>query len=113
MSPRDNKDTNEEPCGVITTIKVVTGKYKMQILRALLYEDGPLRFGVLKRQIIGASQKTLTRNLRELEADGLLTRKVFAEVPPRVEYRLTGAGSELMPVFLAMKSWGEARLAAD
>ena len=111
MSARDKKDTNGNSCGVITTISVVNGKYKLEIVRALLYQGGPMRFGALRRLVASASQKTLTRNLRDLERDGILKREVFAEVPPRVEYELTQAGRDLMPVFLAMKSWGEARLA--
>ena len=110
MSPRGIKETIGEKCGVEETIELLGGRYKLLVVRALLFEDGPLRFGELKREIANVSQKTLTRNLRELEDHGLLTRTVYAEVPPRVEYQLTEAGVELMPVFLSMKTWGEAHL---
>ena len=100
-------ETNERRCGVLETIELLGGRYKLLILRVLLYEQRPLRFGVLRRKIPNVSQKTLTRNLRELESSGLLTRKVYAEVPPRVEYELTESGRDLMPVFLSMKDWGE------
>ena len=86
------------------------GRYKLLILRHLLYEDRPVRFGELRRALPGVGAKTLTRNLRELEAAHLLTRTIYAEVPPRVEYALTSSGQTLMPVFLAMKNWGEAHL---
>ena len=78
----------------------------------LLYRGEPTRFGELQREIPKVSKKTLTRNLRELEARGLVIRTVYAEVPPRVEYHLTDAGSELMPVFLSMKKWGDKHLIA-
>ena len=99
-----------EKCGVEETIELLGGRYKLLVVRALLFRGGPLRFGELKREIANVSQKTLTRNLRELEKSGVLTRTVYAEVPPRVEYQLTEAGAELMPVFLSMKTWGEAYL---
>ena len=99
-----------EKCGVAETIELLGGRYKLLVIRALLFRGGPLRFGELKREIHNVSQKTLTRNLRELEASALLTRTVYAEVPPRVEYQLTEAGIDLMPIFLSMKKWGEANL---
>lgn len=67
--------------------------------------ESALRFGKLQREVPGVSQKTLTRNLRELEASGILTRTVYAEVPPRVEYQLTNSGTDLMPVFMALHQW--------
>ena len=97
-------------CGVAETIELLGGRYKLLIIRALLFQNGPLRFGELKREVSNVSQKTLTRNLRELEEFALLTRTVYAEVPPRVEYQLTEAGVDLMPMFLSMKEWGEAHL---
>ena len=101
-------DTNAENCAILQSIELLGGRYKLLILRALLSTDRPLRFGELRRFADGVSQKTLTRNLRELEADGILTRTVFAEVPPRVEYALTDAGRALMPVFMALHGWREA-----
>ena len=101
------KETIAEGCPVEETIELLGGRYTLLILRALLYAGAPLRFGELKRDIPAISQKTLTRSLRQLEGSGLLTRTVYAEVPPRVEYALTAAGEELMPVFLAMRDWRE------
>ncbi len=100
-------DTIAENCPVEETIELLGRRYTLLILRALLYADAPLRFGELKRDVSSVSQKTLTRSLRQLEQSGLVTRTVYAEVPPRVEYALTEAGRELMPVFLAMRDWRE------
>jgi DNA-binding HxlR family transcriptional regulator len=105
MSPRGTNDTIAPRCGVLETIELLGGRYKLLILRALLFADAPLRFGELRRETQDISQKTLTRNLRDLETSGLLTRKVYPEVPPRVEYSLTATGRALMPVFKAMESW--------
>ena len=103
-------ESNEEKCGVLGSIELWGGRYKLLIIRLLLFEQRPLRFGELRRDLPGVSQKTVTRNLRELEVSGLLTRKVYAEVPPRVEYELTEAGRALMPVFLSMRRWAETHL---
>ena len=111
MTPRRPEDTNEERCGIADTIELLGVRYKLHILRALLLEGGPLRFGELKREIPRISQKTLTRNLRDLEQHGILTRTVYAEVPPRVEYELTPKGSALMPVFQAIDGWAREHLA--
>ena len=92
-------ESNEEKCGALGSIELWGGRYKLLIIRLLLFEQRPLRFGELRHDLPGVSQKTVTRNLRELEESGLLTRKVYAEVPPRVEYELTEAGRALMPVF--------------
>lgn len=105
MSDRFPEDTDLAACGVAQSIELLGGRYKLMILRALLQADRALRFGELRRQVPGASQKTVTRNLRDLEASGILTRTVFAEVPPRVEYALTEAGAALMPVFEALRDW--------
>ena len=107
MSLRITMDTIERKCGVLETIELLGGRYKLLIIRVLLYEQRALRFGALQRMIPNVSQKTLTRNLRELEGSGLLTRTAYAEVPPRVEYELTESGKNLMPVFRSMKDWGE------
>lgn len=93
-------------CPVETTLQLISNRWKVLILRDLI--DGTKRFGELKRSVSGISQKVLTANLREMEADGLLVRKVFAEVPPRVEYTLTQTGSSLRPILTAMWEWGAA-----
>ncbi len=93
-------------CPVETTLSLISNRWKVLILRDLL--PGTRRFGELKRSLGGVSQKVLTASLREMEADGLLTRRVYPEVPPRVEYTLTATGESLRPVLDAMSSWGTA-----
>ncbi len=92
-------------CPVETTLMLIGDKWKVLILRDLL--GGTKRFGELKKSIGHVSQKVLTAQLRDMETQGLLTRKVYAEVPPRVEYTLTETGYSLAPVLDAMKQWGE------
>ena len=101
-------------CPVETTLTLISDKWKVMILRDLL--PGTKRFGELKKSIGHVSQKVLTAQLRQMEESGLLTRKVYAEVPPRVEYTLTELGYSLKPILDAMRSWGEAyrtKLAQD
>ena len=92
-------------CPVETTLTLISDKWKVLILRALL--QGTKRFGELKKAIGHVSQKVLTSQLRQMEESGLLTRKVYAEVPPRVEYTLTDVGYSLKPIMDAMWAWGE------
>ena len=91
-------------CPVETTLMLIGDKWKVLILRDLM--DGTKRFGELKKSIGTVSQKVLTAQLRDMEEKGLLTRKVYAEVPPRVEYTLTETGYSLKPVLDAMWVWG-------
>lgn len=93
-------------CPVEVTLSLISDRWKVLILRDLL--EGTRRFGELKKSIGSISQKVLTANLREMEADGLLTRRVYAEVPPRVEYTLTELGESLRPITDAMYAWGTA-----
>ena len=93
-------------CPVETTLTLISDKWKVLILRDLL--TGTKRFNELKRSIGHVTQKVLTAQLRQMEASGLLTRKVYAEVPPRVEYTLTELGYSLKPILDAMWAWGEA-----
>lgn len=93
-------------CPVETTLTLISDKWKVLILRDLM--PGTKRFGELKKSIGTVSQKVLTAQLREMEAAGLLTRTVYAEVPPRVEYTLTALGCSLKPILDAMWNWGEA-----
>ena len=93
-------------CPVETTLTLISDKWKVLILRDLM--PGTKRFGELKRSIGSVSQKVLTAQLREMEASGLLTRTVYPEVPPRVEYTLTELGKSLKPILDAMWNWGEA-----
>lgn len=91
-------------CPVETTLSLIENKWKIMIIRDLL--DGTKRFGELKKTVGNISQKVLTSNLREMESAGLLVRKVYAEVPPRVEYTLTEVGESLRTVLDAMVEWG-------
>jgi DNA-binding HxlR family transcriptional regulator len=93
-------------CPVSLTLKVIGGKWKPAILWHL--SEGYRRFGELKRRIPNITQKMLTQQLRELEQDGVVSRKVFAEVPPHVEYSLTMYGKTLEPILRQMCRWGEA-----
>ena len=99
--------TKELPaCPVETTLLLIGDKWKVLILRDLM--PGTKRFGELKKSIGSVSQKVLTAQLRDMEESGLLTRTVYAEVPPRVEYRLTDLGRSREPILDAMRNWGEA-----
>ena len=92
-------------CPVETTLTLISDKWKVLIIRDLL--PGTKRFGELKKSIGNVSQKVLTSQLRQMEESGLLTRTVYPEVPPRVEYTLTELGHSLKPVLDAMRNWGE------
>lgn len=92
-------------CPVETTLTLIGDKWKVLILRDLM--PGTKRFGELKKSIGNVTQKVLTAQLRQMEESGLLTRTVYAEVPPRVEYTLTELGYSLKPVLDAMWNWGE------
>ena len=92
-------------CPVETTLTLISDKWKVLILRDLM--NGTLRFGELKKSIGHVTQKVLNAQLRQMEASGLLTRKVYAEVPPRVEYSLTPLGRSLQPIMDAMRVWRE------
>lgn len=93
-------------CPVETTLMLISDRWKVLIIRDLM--DGTKRFGELKKSIGSISQKVLTSNLRSMEESGLLTRKVYAEVPPRVEYTLTETGYSLKPILDSMVEWGKA-----
>lgn len=95
---------NLPPCPVAVLLKLVGNKWKILIIRDLL--SGTKRFGALQRSV-GCSQKVLTDNLRELEENKLIKRKVYAEVPPKVEYSMTDLGFTLNPVLNSMAEWGE------
>ena len=91
-------------CPVATTVQLIGNKWKLLIIRNLL--RAPQRFTEMRKSIPGISQKVLTDNLRALEADGLVEREVFAEVPPRVVYSMSELGNSLRPVIDAMGAWG-------
>lgn len=100
--------TKEEmpACPVATTVALIGSKWKLLIIRNLLAR--PWRFNELKKALEGISQKVLTDSLRSMEADGIITRTVYPEVPPRVEYALTELGESLKPILDSMRAWGEA-----
>lgn len=98
---------NELPaCPVEITMSLIGDKWKVLIIRDLL--TGTKRFGELKKSLSTITQKVLTNNLRQMESSGLIKRKVYAEVPPRVEYSLTDTGFSLKPILDSMVSWGNA-----
>ncbi len=99
---------HNEHCPVEATLDLIGGKYKALILWHLA--DGKLRFSQLRNQISGVTPKTLTQQLRELEASALIHREVFPIVPPKVEYSLTDLGKSLMPLLVAMRDWGSTYL---
>lgn len=96
---------NRPACSVEASLELIGGKWKGIILYYLL--DGKMRFGELKQAVGCVTQRMLTKQLRELEACGLVNRIVYAEVPPRVEYELTKDGESLKPIITALKKWGE------
>src|SRR3954447_9304701 len=109
-SPRDKPQaTGETPghCPAGQAMELVAHKWTIHILFALHEAGGPARFRVLQRRVAPITQKELTKRLRELERAGLVSRRVFAEVPPRVEYRLTELGSTLMPALSGLHEWTE------
>ncbi|BAW24572.1 helix-turn-helix domain-containing protein [Comamonas sp. w2-DMI] len=99
-------------CTVEATLTLIGGKWKGVILYRLLTEQ-VLRFNELRRLLPNITQRMLTNQLRELESDGLIARKVYPEVPPKVEYRLTAYGQTLKPVIHALKKWGDAHVEGD
>lgn len=101
----------EPRCPVETMLSLIGGKYKALIIWRLM--EGPLRFSALARAVSGATPRMLTRQLRELESDGLLERHVYAEVPVRVEYSLTEQGRSVYPVLASMYRWGSRYLRAQ
>ena len=91
-------------CPVATTVQLIGNKWKLLIIRNL--RTRPWRFNELQKNLDGISQKVLTDSLRSMEADGLVTRAVYAEVPPRVEYSLSELGETMSPILDAMEAWG-------
>ncbi|HLZ67443.1 MAG TPA: helix-turn-helix domain-containing protein [Aliidongia sp.] len=105
---RHNRLDCSPGCSVEATLSLIDGKWKGVILFHLL--DGTLRFNEIRRRVPGVTQRMLTTQLRELEADGLIEREVYPQVPPKVEYSLSPLGWTLEPVLVALKIWGDANL---
>ena len=103
-----NAPVSESQCPVTFCMSVIGGKWKPVII--FLIRKGANRFGILHRGIEGISKQMLTKQLRELEEDGVLHRKIFAEIPPRVEYSITPFGESLLPVIDQMSAWGLAHM---
>mgnify|MGYP006347578073 FL=1 len=95
---------HDDNCPVGVVLRILGGKWKLSILCALL--DGTKRFSELRRLNPGITQRMLTNQLRELEADLVVTRKIYAEVPPKVEYSLTEVGKKLQPILQQLEEWG-------
>jgi DNA-binding HxlR family transcriptional regulator len=112
MKKRRPSPTDCAPgCVVEGTLRLIDGKWKGVIVFHLLGHT--LRFSELRRRIPAVTQRMLTNQLRELESDGLLVRKIYPEIPPRVEYTLSPLGSTLEPVIRALEQWGRSHVAAD
>lgn len=101
---RKTKDFNPYNCGVMHFMNLISGKWKIIIMYAI--SQGSNRFSILQKVIPTISKQMLVNQLRELEKDGIIERKIFAEVPPRVEYNLTTYGKSMVPVIMAMQDWG-------
>jgi DNA-binding HxlR family transcriptional regulator len=99
------RDTGTKECPIEKTLNMISGKWTFLIIRDLLI-DGTLRFSDLRRSLSGISPKTLSTRLKDLENKGIVSRTVYPEVPPRVEYSLTKKGRELEDILLAMKAFG-------
>ena len=105
---RGRKDTR---CPAETTLGIIGGKWKLLILRELL--SGVSRFGELRRRLSGISEKMLAQHLRELESDGIIARKIYPQIPPKVEYSLTASGKTLKPIIEGLHEWGIRHLSSD
>lgn len=94
-------------CPVEATLEVIGGKWKGIILYHLMAARAPIRFNALQRELPQVTRRMLTRQLREMETDGIILRTAYPEVPPRVEYSLTAKGHTLAPIINALRDWGE------
>lgn len=101
-------DPSVDGCPVTYCLSVIGGKWKPVILFCIA--NGVDRFGAMQRSISGITKQMLTKQLRELEADDLISRKVYAEVPPRVDYSLTDVGRTVLPIIKQMEVWGKANM---
>lgn len=106
--PRHSRLDCNPGCSVEAAVSLIDGKWKGVILFHLI--EGTARFNELRRRIPGTTQRMLTKQLRELEADSLIVRKVYAQVPPKVEYSLSPLGRTMIPVLDALKIWGDANI---
>lgn len=100
-----NKEQLESNCGIVYTNSVLNGRWKLNIL-AFLLDEKKLRYSELKNRLLGISERMLIAQLKELQADGLIKRTSYPEVPPRVEYELTNKGKSLETILIQMSEWG-------
>lgn len=107
------REKDEPLCALDYAFRRIGGKYKGRILWYIYNRENVLRYGELKRLIQNITAKMLTQTLRELEEDQLISRKVYAEVPPKVEYSLTETGYELIPFIKHLSQWGEEQMAKE
>lgn len=103
---QENYGQPEDNCSMTNAWKVIGGKWKLLLLNAIRQEC-PARFGALRKKMQDITQTTLTAQLRELERDGIISRKAYAESPPKVEYQLTELGQTLIPVMQVLSDWGD------
>ena len=108
IKPRASRFDCSPACPVEAAISLIGGKWKCVILFHLVQDT--LRFNEVRRRLPGVTQRMLTNQLRELEVDGLITRQIYAQVPPKVEYSLSPLGRTLQPVLAALKDWGDANI---
>jgi len=106
--PRHSRFDCSPGCAVEAAISLIDGKWKCVVMYHLL--DGTMRFNEIRRRVLGVTQRTLTNQLRELEVDGLIVRKIYPQIPPKVEYSLSPLGRSLEPVLRALKAWGDANI---
>ena len=111
MSTLAPAEAPDSICPVLATARIISGKWTLLLLRDLA--EGPARFSQLERSLSGISPRTLSIRLRSLEEEGIIQRREFAEMPPRVEYRLTAKGSHLVPIVEAMRHYGSEFLGAS
>lgn len=104
------KDKKIYTCPIDFTIDLISGKWSMWILWTLQDGNGPLRFGQIKRSIPNITEKMLMQELKKFESYGIVNRKVYPEVPPKVEYSLTEAGESLKPIMMLIEKWGNEHL---
>ncbi|WP_426437338.1 winged helix-turn-helix transcriptional regulator [Bradyrhizobium genosp. P] len=108
VKPRHSRFDCSPGCAVEASISLIDGKWKGVVMFHLL--DGTMRFNEIRRRVSGVTQRTLTNQLRELEIDGLIERKIYAQIPPKVEYSLSPLGRSFEPVLRALKTWGDANI---
>jgi len=104
-TPAASETIEDEHCPLIEFVRLISGKWSIPILYNLIVAGGPVRFGELQRAVAPITQKELTRHLRHFEDQGLVQRKMFAEMPPRVEYEITAVGATLKPPLDAVATW--------